>query len=154
MRECTKDVDGYFRWSPRRSSLYWIKNMVSLLCIRGTSSTTFSRTILRSTVFEALWAYNLDPDDLSFAARDVISVVEETNARGKGTSLSWLSAARSNVSASPPPGAGTNSVGPQQDPGQKSKFGNYGNMMVHSTTGGVGFGAAAAIGSGLVRVIF
>ncbi|KAK0462821.1 uncharacterized protein EV420DRAFT_1745424 [Desarmillaria tabescens] len=29
---------------------------------------------------KALWAYNLDPDDLSFAAGDIITVIEETNA--------------------------------------------------------------------------
>ncbi|KAJ6468465.1 SH3 domain-containing protein [Mycena sanguinolenta] len=57
----------------------------------------------------------------------------------------------------PPPGGGTNSLGLQQDPEQekkKSKFGKYGNTMAHSAAGGVGFGAGAAIGGGLVRAIF
>ncbi|SJL08813.1 uncharacterized protein ARMOST_12184 [Armillaria ostoyae] len=39
-------------------------------------------------------------------------------------------------------------------PGKKSKFGKYGNTMAHSAAGGVGFGAGAAIGGGLVRAIF
>ncbi|PBK82450.1 hypothetical protein ARMGADRAFT_1068158 [Armillaria gallica] len=66
-------------------------------------------------------------------------------------------AAHSNVNAPPPPGAGTNSVGLQQDPGQdgnKSTFGKYGNTMTHSAAGGVGLGASAAIGGDLVRAIF
>ncbi|KAF9267688.1 SH3-domain-containing protein [Marasmius fiardii PR-910] len=66
-------------------------------------------------------------------------------------------AAHSGVNQPPPPGAGTNSVGLQQDEGQekkKSKFGKYGNTMAHSAAGGVGFGAGAAIGGGLVRAIF
>ncbi|PBK82473.1 hypothetical protein ARMGADRAFT_946523, partial [Armillaria gallica] len=65
--------------------------------------------------------------------------------------------AHSNANAPPPPGAGTNSVGLQQDPGQngkKSKFGKYGNTMAHSAAGGIGFGADAVIGGGLVRAIF
>ncbi|KAK0439174.1 hypothetical protein EV421DRAFT_1713628 [Armillaria borealis] len=66
-------------------------------------------------------------------------------------------AAHSNANAPPPPGAGTNSVGLQQDPGKdgkKSKFGKNGNTMAHSAAGSVGFGAGAAIGGGLVRAIF
>ena len=57
----------------------------------------------------------------------------------------------------PPSTTGINSVGLQQAPGQaekKSKFGKYGNTMAHSAAGGVGFGAGAAIGGGLVRAIF
>ncbi|EPQ54310.1 SH3-domain-containing protein [Gloeophyllum trabeum ATCC 11539] len=57
----------------------------------------------------------------------------------------------------PPPGGATNSLGLAQDPKQeakKSKFGKYGNTMAHSAAGGVGFGAGAAIGGGLVRAIF
>ncbi|KAK0439180.1 SH3-domain-containing protein [Armillaria borealis] len=156
---------------------------------------------------KALWAYNLDasdPDDLSFAAGDIITIVEETNADwwlGEHNGCKALfpanyvekivpapasrtlppayvpptgsrsvppapsekreykpfMAAHSNVNAPPPPGAGTNSVGLQQDPGQdgkKSKLGKYGNTMAHSAAGGVGFGAGAAIGGGLVRAIF
>ncbi|KAJ7914888.1 SH3 domain-containing protein [Mycena leptocephala] len=57
----------------------------------------------------------------------------------------------------PAPGGGTNSLGLQQDPEQekkKNKYGKYGNTMAHSAAGGVGFGAGAAIGGGLVRAIF
>ncbi|KLO08783.1 SH3-domain-containing protein [Schizopora paradoxa] len=57
----------------------------------------------------------------------------------------------------PPVNGATNSVGLQEAPGQeqkKSKFGKYGNTMAHSAAGGVGFGAGAAIGGGLVRAIF
>jgi len=60
-------------------------------------------------------------------------------------------------SVPPPAGAGVNSVGLQQAPGQeekKSKYGKYGDTMAHSAAGGVGFGAGAAIGGGLVRAIF
>ncbi|SJL08806.1 uncharacterized protein ARMOST_12176 [Armillaria ostoyae] len=156
---------------------------------------------------KALWACDLDasdPDDLSFAAGDIITIVKETNADwwlGKHNGCKALfpanyvekivpapasrnlppayvpptggrsvppapsekkeykpfMAAHSNANAPPPPGAGTNSVGLQQDPGQdgkKSKFGKYGNTMAHSAAGGVGFGAGAAIGGGLVRAIF
>ncbi|KAK0461543.1 SH3-domain-containing protein [Armillaria novae-zelandiae] len=163
---------------------------------------------------KALWAYNLDasdPDDLSFAAGDIITIVEETNAdwwlgehngaralfpanyvekittptptpapapasrtlppayipptggrsvppapSGKREYKPFM-AAHSGANAPPPSGAGTNSVGLQQDPGQdgkKSKYGKYGNTMAHSAAGGVGFGAGAAIGGGLVRAIF
>ncbi|KAG0702773.1 SH3-domain-containing protein [Suillus ampliporus] len=57
----------------------------------------------------------------------------------------------------PAVGAGVNSVGLQEASGQaekKNKFGKYGNTMAHSAAGGVGFGAGAAIGGGLVRAIF
>ncbi|KAG9315136.1 SH3-domain-containing protein [Chiua virens] len=57
----------------------------------------------------------------------------------------------------PPNGVGVNSVGLQQAAGQaekKSKYGALGNTMAHSAAGGVGFGAGAAIGGGLVRAIF
>ncbi|KAK0433224.1 uncharacterized protein EV420DRAFT_1654854 [Desarmillaria tabescens] len=157
-----------------------------------------------------LWAYNLDasdPDDLSFAAGDIITIVEETNADwwlGEHNGCRALfpanyvekitapapaartlppvyipptgsrsvppapattqkkeykpfMAAHSGSNVPPPPRAGTNSVGLQQDPGQegkKSKFGKYGNTMAHSAAVGVGFGAGAAIGDGLVRAIF
>ncbi|KAL5485776.1 hypothetical protein ACEPAI_6817 [Sanghuangporus weigelae] len=58
----------------------------------------------------------------------------------------------------PPAGSGAvNSVGLQEAPGQdkkKGKYGALGNTMAHSAAGGVGFGAGAAIGGGLVRAIF
>ncbi|KAJ4479926.1 SH3 domain-containing protein [Lentinula aciculospora] len=66
-------------------------------------------------------------------------------------------AAHQSANAPPPPGAGVNNVGLQEDAGQdkkKSKYGKYGNTMAHSAAGGVGFGAGAAIGGGLVRAIF
>jgi len=66
-------------------------------------------------------------------------------------------AAHQGQDAPPAPGGGTNSLGLQEDPGQekkKSKYGKYGNTMAHSAAGGVGFGAGAAIGGGLVRAIF
>ncbi|KAF8558102.1 SH3-domain-containing protein [Imleria badia] len=57
----------------------------------------------------------------------------------------------------PPNGGGVNSVGLQQASGQaekKTKYGALGNTMAQSAAGGVGFGAGAAIGGGLVRAIF
>lgn len=57
----------------------------------------------------------------------------------------------------PAAGVGVNSVGLQEASGQaetKNKFGKYGNTMAHSAAGGVGFGAGAAIGGGLIRAIF
>ncbi|KAK0231899.1 hypothetical protein EDD85DRAFT_793560 [Armillaria nabsnona] len=125
-------------------------------------------------VFEGLYPYNLDasdPDDLSFAAGDIITIVEETNADwwlGEHNGCKTLPRElcredRRTQEEDPYPQlprrrkTGTNSIGLQQDPGQdgkKSKFGKYGNTMAHSATGGVGFGASAAIGGGLVRAIF
>ncbi|KAF9463876.1 SH3 domain-containing protein [Collybia nuda] len=148
----------------------------------------------------AMWAYNehgQDADDLSFAAGDIIDIIEETNAdwwmgRVHGRQALFPSsyvqkiqpastpappavapgmpAARANkpvykpfgaahhgADAPPPSGAGVNSVGLQQEAGteeKKNKFGKYGNTMAHSAAGGVGFGAGAAIGGGLVRAIF
>ncbi|KAF9223601.1 SH3-domain-containing protein [Gyrodon lividus] len=57
----------------------------------------------------------------------------------------------------PSNGGAVNSIGLQQASGQaekKSKYGALGNTMAHSAAGGVGFGAGAAIGGGLVRAIF
>ncbi|KAF8628008.1 hypothetical protein AX15_004127 [Amanita polypyramis BW_CC] len=56
----------------------------------------------------------------------------------------------------PPPGGGINSLGLQQKDNsqKKSKFGDLGNTMANSAASGVGFGAGAAIGGGLVRAIF
>lgn len=57
----------------------------------------------------------------------------------------------------PPAGQGVNSLGLQEKEGteeKKSRFGKYGNTMGQAAAGGVGFGAGAAIGGGLVRAIF
>ncbi|KAI0701223.1 SH3 domain-containing protein, partial [Cytidiella melzeri] len=57
----------------------------------------------------------------------------------------------------PPPANApvANSVGLQQAPEpKKSRFGGLGNTMANSAAGGVGFGAGAAIGSGIVNAIF
>ncbi|KAF8515381.1 SH3 domain-containing protein [Hysterangium stoloniferum] len=53
------------------------------------------------------------------------------------------------VSAPPQP-----PVQQQEVPQKKGKFGKYGNTMAHSAAGGVGFGAGAAIGSGIINSIF
>ncbi|KAI9001523.1 hypothetical protein BD414DRAFT_474925 [Trametes punicea] len=42
----------------------------------------------------------------------------------------------------------------QQEPPKKNKFGKLGSTMANSAAGGVGFGAGAAIGSGLINAIF
>ncbi|KAG9128390.1 hypothetical protein FRC07_014804 [Ceratobasidium sp. 392] len=62
----------------------------------------------------------------------------------------------------PPPGPPANyqQAGPvqQQPPTEeekkKGKFGKYGGMMAGSAAGGLGFGAGAAVGSGLINAIF
>jgi len=56
----------------------------------------------------------------------------------------------------PPPVGATNSVGLQEvdQSKKKSKFGKYGGTMANAAAGGVGFGAGAAIGGGLVNAIF
>ncbi|KAG8697158.1 hypothetical protein FRC08_006699 [Ceratobasidium sp. 394] len=62
----------------------------------------------------------------------------------------------------PPPGPPANyqQAGPvqQQPPTEeekkKGKFGKYGSMMAGSAAGGLGFGAGAAVGSGLINAIF
>lgn len=144
---------------------------------------------------KAIWAYNEDgaePNDLSFAAGELIEVVLEKNqdwwlGRARGREALFPSNHVESVDAStipqadnivtttekkpyrpfgaalhgtdrpPATGAGINSVGLQEASGQaekKNKFGKYGNTMAHSAAGGVGFGAGAAIGGGLVRAIF
>jgi len=59
---------------------------------------------------------------------------------------------------SPPPASqgGVNSLGLQEKEGThpKERFGQYKNTLAQSAAGGVGFGAGAAIGGGLVRAIF
>lgn len=136
----------------------------------------------------AVWGYNEDkaePGDLSFAAGDLIEIVDETNAdwwKGKVKGRQGLfpssyvervatdalaptsekpmyrpfGAAYHGLDNPPPPGQGVNSIGLQEqdDTQKKSKFGDLKNTMAHSAAGGVGFGAGAAIGNGLVRAIF
>ncbi|KAK0439165.1 SH3-domain-containing protein [Armillaria borealis] len=125
---------------------------------------------------KALWAYNLD----ALRSRDIITIVEETNADwwlGEHNGCKALfpvnyvekivpaaydpgrsvppaptekkaykpfMTAHPNANAPPP---GNISVGLQQDLGRGT------SLMAHSA-GGVGFGAGAAIGGGLVRAIF
>lgn len=43
---------------------------------------------------------------------------------------------------------------PQEEEKKKGKFGKYGSMMAGSAAGGLGFGAGAAVGSGLINAIF
>ena len=55
------------------------------------------------------------------------------------------------------PPVATNSIGLQEHPDNEKKakgLGKYKETMAHSAAGGVGFGAGAAIGGGLVRAIF
>ncbi|KAF8339563.1 SH3 domain-containing protein [Cantharellus anzutake] len=57
----------------------------------------------------------------------------------------------------PPPGPSSTTVVVQQPdgaPGKKSKFGRLGSTMANSAAGGVGFGAGAAVGSGIINAIF
>ncbi|OBZ72329.1 [PSI+] inducibility protein 3 [Grifola frondosa] len=53
----------------------------------------------------------------------------------------------------PPPAPEVQVVQVQQEP-KKHRFGKLGNTMANSAAGGVGFGAGAAIGSGIVNAIF
>ncbi|KAG6916089.1 hypothetical protein DXG01_008518 [Tephrocybe rancida] len=76
---------------------------------------------------------------------------------GTGKPYRPFGAALHGTNVPPPAGEGTNSVGLQEKPGKeekKGKFGKYGDTMAQSAAGGVGFGAGAAIGGGLVRAIF
>ncbi|TDL16477.1 SH3-domain-containing protein [Rickenella mellea] len=50
----------------------------------------------------------------------------------------------------PPPGQDQN----VQPNGKKNKFGKYGGTMAQAAAGGVGFGAGAAVGSGIINAIF
>ncbi|KAL5503902.1 hypothetical protein ACEPAH_7973 [Sanghuangporus vaninii] len=81
-----------------------------------------------------------------------------TAARRDKTPYRPFGAAHHGADKPPPVGSGSvNSVGLQEAPGQdkrKGKYGALGNTMAHSAAGGVGFGAGAAIGGGLVRAIF
>ncbi|KAG0702777.1 SH3-domain-containing protein [Suillus ampliporus] len=114
---------------------------------------------------KATWAYNEDgsePNDLSFSAGEVIEVISEKNqdwwlgrARGREALIMPFGAALHGTDRPPAVGAGVNSVGLQEASGQAEKKNKFsGSMMAHSAAGGVGFGAGAAIGGGLVRAIF
>lgn len=67
-----------------------------------------------------------------------------------------------NLGNNPPPQQqlntpAVNSVGLQPDEEQdkkKNKFGKFGNTLAHSAAGGVGFGAGAAVGSGIINALF
>jgi len=66
-------------------------------------------------------------------------------------------AAYHGMNTPPPAGEGVNSIGLQEKEGtaaKKEKYGQYKNTLAQSAVGGVGFGAGAAIGGGLVRAIF
>lgn len=57
----------------------------------------------------------------------------------------------------PPVQSSVNAVGLQEHPKneeKKSKFGGLKNTMAQSAAGGVGFGAGAAVGSGIINAIF
>ncbi|KIJ62756.1 hypothetical protein HYDPIDRAFT_176231 [Hydnomerulius pinastri MD-312] len=54
----------------------------------------------------------------------------------------------------PPSGPPPPQPSPQQQPPKKSKFGGLGQTMANSAAGGVGFGAGAAVGSGIINSIF
>jgi len=130
----------------------------------------------------ALWAYNEDgsePNDLTMSVGDTIDIVEEINAdwwsgRNRGKRGLFPSnyvqklppEAPSQPYQEKPHGAAgypdddtpaVDSVGLQPDEGQdkkKKKFGKFGNTMAHSAAGGLGFGAGAAVGSGIINAIF
>ncbi|KIJ14293.1 hypothetical protein PAXINDRAFT_100262 [Paxillus involutus ATCC 200175] len=59
-----------------------------------------------------------------------------------------------NAYMAPPSGPPAPQPMPQQQPPQKNKFGGLGQTMAQSAAGGVGFGAGAAIGGGLINSIF
>ncbi|KAF8656795.1 hypothetical protein AX16_002347 [Volvariella volvacea WC 439] len=142
-----------------------------------------SPSTARPVQARALWAYQNKEDhsgeDLSFKEGDIIDIVEETNEHwwvGRVNGKQGLfpanyvekitvaekvpyrpfGAAYHGMDAPPPAGTGVNTVGLQEvdQSKKKSKFGGLGNTMAHSAAGGVGFGAGAAIGSGIVNAIF
>ncbi|GJJ08547.1 hypothetical protein Clacol_002765 [Clathrus columnatus] len=132
----------------------------------------------------ALWDYNengQEVGDLSFTAGESIEIIEETNAdwwKGKnsrGQIGLFPSSYVEKISHAIIPGRRavapipTGKVGydpmavstpPPPQPQQveqappKRKFGKYGDTLAQSAAGGVGFGAGAAIGSGIVHAIF
>ncbi|KAH7106441.1 SH3-domain-containing protein [Auriculariales sp. MPI-PUGE-AT-0066] len=55
--------------------------------------------------------------------------------------------------SAPPPAANSAEVAPPAEE-KKSKFGGLGKTMAGAAAGGVGFGAGAAVGSGIINAIF
>lgn len=120
-----------------------------------------------------------DPGDLSFKEGDIIEIIEKTNAdwwmgrlngreglfpsnyveetQTKEKAVYRPFGATYHGTGAPPAGDTMNSTGLQQGSGhegKKEKLSSLKNTMAHSAAGGVGFGAGAAIGGGLVRAIF
>ncbi|KAG6827668.1 hypothetical protein H0H92_010830 [Tricholoma furcatifolium] len=110
----------------------------------------------RSGLFPSAYVQKIAPSPAPSASPGISTAPFVTTGAGK-TPYRPFGAAMHGADVPPPAGAGVNSVGLQQQPGKeekKSKFGKYGNTMAQSAAGGVGFGAGAAIGGGLVRAIF
>jgi len=129
----------------------------------------------------ALWAYNengQEPDELSFAAGDIIEIITETNndwgmgkVHGKQalfpanyvekisqpgslqTDEHWKSGKTFATPQAPPYTPLVVQPAPEQEE-KKKGFGKYKSTIAHSAAGGVGFGAGAAIGGGLLKAIF
>ncbi|KAL4066821.1 SH3-domain-containing protein [Scleroderma citrinum] len=106
----------------------------------------------------AVWAYNengAEPNDLAFAAGDTIEIVAETNQDwwlGRVHGREGLFPANYVEKIHDPPNRLAGATAP---PEKKNKLlDKYGNTMAQSAAGGLGFGAGAAIGGGLVRAIF
>ncbi|CAE6456299.1 unnamed protein product [Rhizoctonia solani] len=131
---------------------------------------------------KALWDYNLDgllKDDLSFRAGDIIQIVKEDNADWWSGRLNGREGmfpvnhveklpstpsygydekqqySQPHQHYAPPPGPpATYQQGGSEEEKKKSGLGKYKSTMLSSAAGGVGFGAGAAVGSGLINAIF
>ncbi|KAG5353149.1 hypothetical protein C0989_009994 [Termitomyces sp. Mn162] len=109
----------------------------------------------RSGLFPSSYVEKLSPSPTPSISK--APFVTNSTTSGSKTPYRPFGAAYHGRDVPPPPGQGVNSVGLQEQNGKeekKSKFGKYGDTMAHSAAGGVGFGAGAAIGGGLVRAIF
>ncbi|KAJ6577347.1 SH3 domain-containing protein [Mycena capillaripes] len=109
----------------------------------------------KQALFPSAYVEKIAAPNSAPAPRNVAPVSNANN--GPRPAYRPFMAAHQGRDAPPAPGGGTNSLGLQQDPEQdkkKSKYSKYGDTMAHSAAGGVGFGAGAAIGGGLVRAIF
>ncbi|KAI6107915.1 SH3-domain-containing protein [Pisolithus sp. B1] len=95
-----------------------------------------------------------------FPANYVEKVAHDSKAAPTGATTKAyrpFGAALHGADTPPPAGNGVNSIGLQQSTGQtenKNKYGKYGDRIAQSAAGGLGFGAGAAVGGGLVRAIF